>query len=397
MTTLDDYRWLVGASGRDWLERLAAVEEPLIRVTTWLRRELSATKTHLLLEQATLRQRAKRKFTAADQMFFTDIGLQQATDQRVATYKAHRFPAEQSLADLCCGIGGDLLALAGRGPTAGVDRDAVSALLAEANLAASYPRAARSRLLTADATSLDVAEFAAWHLDPDRRSHGRRTTRVADHEPNETQISRLLAANPQGAVKLAPAAPIPAAWSQQAECEWISRGGECRQVVAWFGDLAEALGQCRATVLSGSLEDNDARPRRLTGPPNKTIPAAASVRRFVYEPDSAVLAAHLVGALAAEHGLEELTPRSGYLTGDSAVRDAALAGFEVFDAMAFDVRRLKAYLRRRRLGRLEVKKRCLPRDLEALRRQLRVPGDEAATLLIAQVGGTAMAIVARRT
>ena len=35
--------------------------------------------------------------------------------------------------DLCCGIGGDLLALAEHGETIGVERDPVTAYLAEAN------------------------------------------------------------------------------------------------------------------------------------------------------------------------------------------------------------------------------------------------------------------------
>ena len=63
-------------------------------------------------------------------MFFTRLGLEQATDAWVARYKATRFPAGQLLADLCCGIGGDLMALSERGPTRGVDRDPVAAICA---------------------------------------------------------------------------------------------------------------------------------------------------------------------------------------------------------------------------------------------------------------------------
>ena len=67
-------------------------------------------------------------------MFFTDRALQQATDELLADYKARRFPAQRAVIDLGCGIGGDLLAIAQRGPTLGVDNDPILALLAAANL-----------------------------------------------------------------------------------------------------------------------------------------------------------------------------------------------------------------------------------------------------------------------
>ena len=44
--------------------------------------------------------------------FFTPVGWEQATDELIAAYKASRFPADGPVADLCCGIGGDLLVLA---------------------------------------------------------------------------------------------------------------------------------------------------------------------------------------------------------------------------------------------------------------------------------------------
>ncbi len=66
-------------------------------------------------------------------MFFTARGLEQATDEIVAACTASRFPRGLPLAELCCGIGGDLLALAHRGPVVGVDRDPAAAILADAN------------------------------------------------------------------------------------------------------------------------------------------------------------------------------------------------------------------------------------------------------------------------
>ena len=59
-------------------------------------------------------------------------------------------PTGQAVADLCCGIGGDLFGLALRGPVTGVDLDPIHTLLAEANGRASDLPACR--LETADAS-----------------------------------------------------------------------------------------------------------------------------------------------------------------------------------------------------------------------------------------------------
>ena len=66
-------------------------------------------------------------------MYFTPCGLEQATDEKVARYKAARFAGQGLIFDLCSGIGGDLLSLAGAGTVRGFDRDPISATLANAN------------------------------------------------------------------------------------------------------------------------------------------------------------------------------------------------------------------------------------------------------------------------
>lgn len=428
---VDDYRWLIGAEGRRWLAEAEQDGGELPQQTRRLRKSLSAVESHLVLEQVALRRRAMRKFPAARRMFFTARGLEQASDQWVAAYKASRFPAGVELADLCCGIGGDLLALADRGPAIGVERDPITALLAQANLAElrrGTSDQAAGEVLTCDIAQAPLAEVAAWHIDPDRRPQGRRTTRVELHEPGVPAIERLLTAQPSGAIKLAPAAELPAPWSSAAELEWISRGGECKQLVAWFGALAAAPGLHRASVVTAKAErparsaaqqanagcqppgrpqatDNDqpARDapaafalRTLVGRPSQELPVAEQIGRYLAEPDAAVLAAELTGVLAAEHELAAIAATSAYLTGDRVSPDAALAWFEITDVLPFDVKRLKALLRERRCGRLEIKKRGVPHDPETVRRQLRVPGENAATLFITRIGDAVVAILARR-
>ena len=314
---VEDLRWLTSSAAEPWLAQAAGPGE-LTRLTARLRRDLSPERTHLVLEQVALRKRARDKFSHANAMFFSPKGLEQATDELLAGYKALRFAAGTRIADLCVGIGGDLLALAARGAAVvGVEHDPGLAVLAEANLRA-VGLDARASLLVEDALAQDLAQWDAWHVDPDRRPAGRRTTRVELHEPSAEALDRLLAQNSAAGIKLVPAAEPPDAWQQQAELEWISTRRQCRQLVAWFGALAVEPGRARATTV-----DRDGQARSVVGTPGEWVPTAASVGRFVFEPDAAVLAAKLEAALAAELNLLALAPEIAYWTGDQPISGPA--------------------------------------------------------------------------
>jgi hypothetical protein len=394
----DDYRWLTTSEAVPFLDLATASNDPLHGATA-LRRGLSPERARLVAEQAALRRRARAKFSLADRMFFTARGLEQATGDVVARHKAMRFPSGQSIFDLCSGIGGDLAALTVCGPTTGFDRDPVLAILAEAN-----GRVAREesptrdesfsppRVSVCEASEVDVAACAAWHIDPDRRPAGRRTTRVELHDPGPDTIERLLKGNSHAAIKLAPAARLPDAWHERCELEWISQARECRQLVAWFGSLAHDMGRRRATILSGQRTGA----RSIVGAAHDEAPPIGEVDRYLFEPDSAVLAAGLTTALAREHGLSAIAPRMAYLTGPRPICDRALSSFEVVEVLPFRLRALAALLRGLDVGPLEIKKRGVDVDPERLRASLKLRGSSPATLLLTTINRRVTAIVARR-
>ena len=243
----------------------------------------------------------------------------------------------------------------------------------------------------ADAATFSVQDFSAWHIDPDRRPKGKRTTQVELYEPPLEVLDNLLARNPHAAIKLAPAADVPSRWEHAAEHEWLETRGECRHHVAWFGSLARRPGEKAATIV-----DAAGGPRTVLGSGEGPVSIAEKIELYVYEPAAAVLAAGLTCVLCAEHGVGAVSSKAMYLTGDTLVKDPALAGFEVLDILPLDERQLKAWLRQRGIGRLEVKKRGCDVEPEKLRKKLGGQGDELATLLICPLAGKIQAIVARR-
>jgi hypothetical protein len=304
------------------------------------------------------------------------------------------------VADLCCGTGGDLLGIANRCAVTGVDRDSVALLLAEANVAAVCDEAtvARSSFATSEVAQWPVDESDAWHIDPDRRSGGWRTSQPEVSSPCSEIVSELLARNANAAIKLAPAARIPESWQDVCELEWIGRGGECKQLVAWHGKLAHGSRRRRATIFRretsqavryivvGSISD-------VTDDPIDVVPEPG---RFLYEPESTVRAARLQAALARRHNVQALSPAGTLLTGDVLLVDGLLTCFEVLDVLPLDRRQLACYFSARAIGSLEIKTRGVDVSPERLRKQLQLKGDQSATLIVAYVSGVVRAIIVRR-
>ncbi len=402
--TGEQYRWLVGDEAAAVLCEYQHLATDPLKAVESLRRELSPALAAMVCEQMELRLRATRKFAMADRMFFTRHGLEQSTGEVVARYKAARFDFADGIVDLCCGIGGDLLSLASRAaPDAGhrlvvgVDRDPVSSLFARSN-SDNVGRAAR--IETMEVSAFDLTAFDAWHIDPDRRPDGRRTTSLEHSEPSLSVLDDLIDRNNNAAIKLAPATTVPDHWQREAQLEWISWNRECRQQIAWFGRLAQSsdgqgAGRRRATCLSSDGQHHTS----VVGEASTEHIVTSTVGRYVYDPDPAVLAADLCGVLAAQCGLSTLGTDAMYLTGDQFLTNQPLTCFEVTEVVPGDLRQIKRLFNERDLRQVVIKKRGVPNEFADQVRNLKTKGakgDRDATLILAQPQDRIIAILARR-
>ncbi|TWU27312.1 class I SAM-dependent methyltransferase [Bythopirellula polymerisocia] len=394
MTDSVDYHWLVSYEASRWLTEGANSGLPTHRLIEKLRKSLSTSRARLVAAQVTLRAKAAEKFgPLAQEMFFTDRALQQATDLGIARYKACRFGAGKKVTDYCCGIGGDLLAIAERGLTIGLDQDPTMTLLAEANIRIlKCDEQAILKTTTAEEYPPDASIH--WHLDPDRRVEGRRSTRPQWHSPSEATIEQWLKTASNGAIKFAPAAELSPEWQQNAELEWISRSRSCRQLVAWFGELAKFPGQRRATAIKNDAVNSE--PDFFVGDPQTQAPLAVGVGHFVFDTDPCIRAAHLTGALATKLGCEVLSTGAAYLTGNDPVEHPLITCFSVSDTMPLRVPRLAKHLHLSGIGELEIKTRGVSLSPEDLRKRFKLNGDHKATLLLTRQGRKEIAILAER-
>lgn len=381
---------LLTPAGRRVLETLPPYDESAaLRLGARLRADgYDAALINAALTQSRLRARGRRKFgAAADRMFFTPDGLEQATRPAVAAGHARRFAdaGVTEVLDLCCGIGGDLPSFAGSGlATTGVDRDPLTCAVASANLQA-LGLTDRAQVRCADVIGLDFAAGGATggaFIDPARRGDRGRTFDLAAMSPPYAFVLDLSASVAATGAKLAPGIPhhaLPAG----AEAQWVSDGGDVVECALWFGPLSSGV-QRRATLLPGGAT--------LTGT-GFVAGEVGPVGRWLYEPDGAVIRSGLVAEAAALVDGRLVDPTIAYVTSDRLVDSAFFSAYEVTDVLPFGLKRLRALLRSRGVGRLTVKKRGSAIEPEALRRQLRLAGSGEATIVLTRVAGEPTVLV----
>lgn len=379
---LDAFRWLLTDDGQQLLAAATEAGDDSLATQTRLRRTAEPAQVATAVTQAVLRVKGRAKFgELADRMYFTSEGLEQATRLRVAEHRAARLVASSAdtVIDLGCGIGGDLVAAARAGLIcAGVDLDPVRVAVAQANLdALGLPGA----VSVTDATTVDPTPFDVAFADPARRGARGRTFDVDDWTPPWSFVEGLLARD--SCVKVAPGIPhdlVPAG----VEAEWVSDRGEVKEAALWSGRLATTAR--RATVIGESglatLTDED-------DPGGEVRPVGA----YLYEPDGAVIRAGLVTAVAAGVGGGLVDEHIAYVTSDESFRTPFARGYRVLEEVPYREKQLRAALRERGIGRLTIKKRGVDVVPEQLRKRLDLHGEQEATLVLTRVAGAGTAFL----
>ena len=386
--TPEEFAALTGPAGQELLAELRD-HDPAdeLATATRLRRRYDAPLVSAALGQARLRRRAAAKFGPQDasRMYFTPNGVEQATRASVASHRARRFRelGVRRLADLCAGNGGDAIALARAGiAVLAVDRDPLTCAVAEAN-AAALGLSDLVEVRCADVTDVDPAAEGcdAVFVDPARRTGRGRTFDPEAYSPPLSWALGAAGAAPVAAVKAAPGVPheaVPA----EAEAEWVSDRGDVKEAALWFGT---APGTVRATLLPGGASLAAA-----GTPPTAPVRPAG---RYLYEPDGAVVRAHLVAAVAEELDGGLLDATIAYVTADAPRATPYAAGYTITDVLPFNLKRLKALLRERGVGRLTVKKRGSAVEPEEVRRRVRPQGPNEAVVFLTRVAGAPSMLV----
>ncbi|UCD30534.1 MAG: hypothetical protein JSV03_08720 [Planctomycetota bacterium] len=101
LLTPEELAWLQSMEGRAVCEAMAGGEfaDSPSAIARW-RQKLDADLVSAAWVQVTLRNKARDKFSRADNMLFDRVGLEQATDETIARHKARRFEELAGVTDL---------------------------------------------------------------------------------------------------------------------------------------------------------------------------------------------------------------------------------------------------------------------------------------------------------
>ena len=347
-----------------------------------------------VLSQAKLRRRARKKFgDFTDGMLFTEDGLEQASRLQAAALHAGRFRGAgiTQVADLGCGLGAESMAMGAIDLNVrAFEIDEITAALAVFNLG-SFDNV---EVEQADITTLDLSQFEALFFDPARREldgKGERAARKFDpaqFAPNFDWVLAQARTKPTG-IKVGPGHPHEAI-PQDAEAQWLSIDGDLVELGLWFGDVKRPRVARAATVVNASGRHEIVSETFVSEPAD-----VEAIKQFIYEPDNAVVRSHLIADLARLVGATLISREIAYLSSDVEIDSPLMRGFRVIDEMAFDRKKLKAYLRDRNIGTLEIKKRGVDVVPEQLRKELSLKGEIAATLILTRVGDDHRALIAQ--
>ena len=364
-------------------DALRADKSDTLTALTRLRRSASPEQANAAWEMADQRKRGAAKFgPPASEMYFVREALEQASGMGTADYHAARLKAAgaESVCDLGGGIGGDTLAFARAGLCVTlVERDLVRAAFADENVRV-WGFANQITVIQGDITEAELTADTAW-LDPARRKGSRRVSDPEEYSPPLSWLHQLSASGIQSiGVKLSPAIDHELAAQFGAELEFISEGGECREALLWLG-RARSGHALQATLITPSG------PRILTGTADvRGQWTAPTGRRYLYEPDPAVIRAHLVGTLAAQIDAAPVDPQIAYLLGDTYVSSDFADAYEIIDQFPYGKKRLQEALTAHDIGKIIIKKRGFPQEPDEVRKSLKLRGSEEMIVVLARVG-----------
>lgn len=385
--SLTHYHWLASAEGATELEYAAKMRADGaldLKIGESLRHRLDSERAALVLTQLDLRERARSKFTRANEMLFTRPGLEQATSESIARYRAERYMGASHILDLCCGIGGDLIALAGlKGKTTAVDRDPVHLFLAKHNAHVYHPDAEIKPLLM-DVEDVELNNLDAVFIDPARRlGSGKRTGYLS--EPSIEWSVSLAAQVVAVGIKTAPGVPrhmVPGGW----ELEMIALGSDLKEAVMWSPRLAR--GPRRTTVIG---EGQIAKLIPHAGDPVPIRDARAG--DWLYDVNPAVTNAGLVEDLAREIGAERIDAEIGFLISERSIDHPMVTSWQVLEVLPWHEKRIKEALRSLDIGPIDIRRRGLPGDVPAITKRLRGKGQRRAIIAMTRMRDAPTAII----
>ena len=402
--TIRDLEFLASQEGGSLLEQLSLLTWPerhkfLFKTEAEKRAQVSVASA--IIEA---REKAEGKFSLAHKMFFTSLGLEQSSSEKISDYIAERFRVDWRVADLGCGIGGNLLPLAKKTKKViALDEDEITLTCAKLN-AKVYGLENKIEFLNLKAEEFIASDkmknIEAVFLDPARDREGKTKTRsILNSRPNLLEIlPEIFKQTKNVAVKISPAFD----WQEisllpeEPEVEVISENNTCKVAILWFGELKRGENKASCFRKDGDyIFTNYQEKNTIFLDSDIGAVMADKVLAYVCEPDKAISRSGLLGAYASQYDLRRLAITNSYLTGIKADMEAARI-FRVKQIFQISLKNLKQELKKLNIDRAEILAKNYLIKPEEIYKHLKIKEGGEYTLIFVVIDKKKVTILAER-
>ena len=340
-----------------------------------------------MAEQLACRQKAAKKLPTLSKhnLLYTPLALEQSSGERTAAYKASFMSGKRAI-DVSGGLGVDTMFLARTfQEVVYCERDPLLCAVVEHNLKVSG--VANVQVRNGESISL-LAEYPDnsfdWiFVDPARREEGRRSIALEAASPDVVASHDLLLRHAQRVcIKASPALEISGLKKLLPALHTIivvSVDRECKEILLLLERAYPACGpvQVKAVCLNGDSEEIT----EVAGG-NGDVPrvVAAAEKKYLYEPDPAIIKARLSAVLARDSGLQFVNKSVDYLTADLKIEAFPGRRFRVVESVPFKPKSFRAFLERHAIAGASIQRRDFPLSAEELRKKYRLVESERAFL-----------------
>ena len=350
------------------------------------------------------------------------LALEQGTAQDIGRWKAGLWPADGSVNDLCCGMGGDSLFLPESLKITGVDLDENRLAMYRYNMQTVEKNA---DTLCADVRSVDnPADY--FTIDPARRAiEGENQRDLRNLTPTLEEVIEISKRYKGGMAKLPPGYPT-AEIPDGTEILYIGGHGDCRECLVLFGDLAQNPDTVRAVIVSKSgeteaewsrkrdrssetldddlqekLDKNDSlegKDRTYRTATSKSDLPLGEISLFISEPAPVLIRSHLFNAAALAHDSNAHLISEGiaYVASEKPLPAPGFACYEVIAHAEIATGAVRAMLKEHDIGKITLKLRGVKLDPDAEIKRLKPKGKISAILFYTRAYGEKVAILAKK-
>ncbi|HMA65330.1 MAG: class I SAM-dependent methyltransferase, partial [Fibrobacterota bacterium] len=318
--------------------KLAALFTPeeRIRVTEWI----------------TLSEKIKSKFDVSQLLLCDRLAYEQSTGRLLSDWKSRLWPANVTIADLCCGMGGDSLFLPDTHSVIGIDLDPFRLIMFKTN-----GELLNKKMFTIQADALTFPTRATYaHIDPARRNDRNQNQRKLELTPSWEQVQSIASHYTGLMVKLPPAFPdelVPATSHQL----FLGSSKDCLEILLLLGEwshLSFKENCCAVHADTGDMYSAD----------RTSIPESLDTGTgcIIWEPSPVMIRSHLYRHWGKCHGLSQLDRSVAYLTGNTIIHEPWARGYRVIDSCTMHQSTIRSMLRKHDIGNLIIKKRGVDID-----------------------------------